>query len=116
MSEAVAPAPPATAPATAPTGPKPLEGGALWLAAFGLAPGDRVAVLAQNCPEYMEAYAAAEIGGWATVTVNYRLSPDEIAYILADSAPKGLIVEQELLGEAAGPGVAYQAGQEIGRT
>lgn len=45
MSEAVAPAPPATAPATAPTGPKPLEGGALWLAAFGLALTNFVVIL-----------------------------------------------------------------------
>jgi acyl-CoA synthetase (AMP-forming)/AMP-acid ligase II len=63
----------------------------------GIARGDRVAVLAQNCPEYMEAYAAAELGGWATVTVNYRLAGPEIAYILADSAPTALIVEKELL-------------------
>src|SRR5258707_3638599 len=63
----------------------------------GIARGDRVAVLAQNCPEYMEAYAAAELGGWATVTVNYRLAGPEIAYILADSAPAALIVEKDLL-------------------
>ena len=40
---------------------------------LGVGRGDRVAVLAQNCPQYMEAYAAGELGGWATVTVNYRL-------------------------------------------
>jgi len=67
------------------------------LSALGVGPGDRVAVLAQNCPEYMEAYAAAELGGWATVTVNYRLAAPEISHILADSAPKVLIAEAELL-------------------
>ncbi len=67
------------------------------LVALGVGPGDRVAVLAQNCPEYMEAYAAAELGGWTTVTVNYRLTPSEISYILADSAPKALIAEADLL-------------------
>jgi acyl-CoA synthetase (AMP-forming)/AMP-acid ligase II len=67
------------------------------LSALGVGPGDRVAVLAQNCPEYMEAYAAAELGGWATVTVNYRLAAPEVSYILADSAPKVLIAEAELL-------------------
>jgi len=67
------------------------------LAGLGIGPGDRVAVLAQNCPEYMEAYAAAELGGWTTATVNYRLAPAEISYILADSAPKALIAETELL-------------------
>jgi len=67
------------------------------LVALGVGPGDRVAVLAQNCPEYMEAYAAAELGGWTTVTVNYRLTPSEISYILADSAPKALVAEADLL-------------------
>ena len=76
------------------------------LAARGVGPGDRVAVLAQNCPEYMEAYAAAELGGWTTVTVNYRLTPPEISYILVDSAPKALIAEADLLArvEAAARG------------
>src|SRR5262245_3277104 len=67
------------------------------LSALGVARGDRVAVLAQNCPEYMESYAAAELGGWSTVTVNYRLATPEVTYILADSAPKVLIAEAELL-------------------
>src|SRR5262249_20140702 len=67
------------------------------LRALGVEPGDRVAVLAQNCSEYMEAYAAAELGGWTTVTVNYRLAAPEISYIIADSSPKVLIAEAELL-------------------
>ncbi len=62
---------------------------------LGLQRGDRVAILAQNCPEYMEVYAAGELGGWTTVTINYRLAAPEIAYILADSRPKLLIVEAE---------------------
>src|SRR5262245_64068540 len=67
------------------------------LSALGVGPGDRVAVLAQNCPEYMEAYAAAELGGWATVTVNYRLAAPEISFILTDSSPRVLIAESDLL-------------------
>ena len=41
---------------------------------LGLGVGDRLAILAQNCPEYMEVYAAGELGGWTTVTINYRLA------------------------------------------
>jgi acyl-CoA synthetase (AMP-forming)/AMP-acid ligase II len=67
----------------------------------GVGRGDRVAVLAQNCPEYIEAYAAGELGGWTTVTVNYRLAEPEIAYILADSRPKVLIAEAQF-GERLG--------------
>ena len=63
---------------------------------LGVKRGHRVAVLAQNCPEYMEAYAAGELGGWTTVTINYRLAAPEIAYILGDSRPQVLIYEAEL--------------------
>jgi acyl-CoA synthetase (AMP-forming)/AMP-acid ligase II len=64
---------------------------------IGVAAGDRVAILSQNCPEYLEAYAAGELGGWISVTINFRLSPSEVAFILADSAPNVLICESALL-------------------
>jgi acyl-CoA synthetase (AMP-forming)/AMP-acid ligase II len=63
---------------------------------LGAKPGRRVAVLAQNCPEYMEVYAAGELGGWTTVTINYRLAAPEISYIVGDSAPEVLIYESGL--------------------
>jgi acyl-CoA synthetase (AMP-forming)/AMP-acid ligase II len=62
---------------------------------LGVRRGHRVAILAQNCPEYMEVYAAGELGGWTTVTVNYRLAGPEISYILGDSKPHVLIYEAE---------------------
>src|SRR5712675_1680097 len=58
---------------------------------LGAQRGDRVAILAQNCPEYMETYAAGELGGWTTVTINFRLTTAEVAYILSDSRPKCVI-------------------------
>ena len=63
---------------------------------LGVKRGHRVAVLAQNCPEYMEIYATGELGGWTTVTINYRLAAPEISYILDDSRPQVLIYEAEL--------------------
>lgn len=63
---------------------------------LGLKQGHRLAVLAQNCPEYMEIYAAGELGGWTTVTLNYRLAAPEISYILGDSRPTVLIYEAAL--------------------
>lgn len=66
------------------------------LARLGVARGDRVAILAQNCPEYFEVYGAGELGGWATVTINYRLATAEIDYILGDSEPKVLILDAGL--------------------
>jgi acyl-CoA synthetase (AMP-forming)/AMP-acid ligase II len=66
---------------------------------LGVKRGDRVAVLAQNCPQYMEIYAAGELGGWTTVTINYRLAAPEIAYILGDSRPKVLINDAQFGGQ-----------------
>src|SRR5215207_6381794 len=60
---------------------------------LGIAAGDRIAILAQNCPEYLEVYAAGELAGSTTVTINYRLAEPEVAYILADSKPKIVICE-----------------------
>jgi acyl-CoA synthetase (AMP-forming)/AMP-acid ligase II len=67
------------------------------LARIGVRRGDRVAVLAQNCPEYMESFAAGELGGFVTVTINYRLAAPEVGYILSDSRPKVLIAEAPLI-------------------
>jgi acyl-CoA synthetase (AMP-forming)/AMP-acid ligase II len=41
----------------------------------------------------MQAYAAGELAGWTTVTINYRLAAPEIAYILGDSRPRFIIVD-----------------------
>jgi acyl-CoA synthetase (AMP-forming)/AMP-acid ligase II len=65
------------------------------LRSLGVGRGQRVAVLAQNCPEYMEICAAGELGGWTTVTLNYRLAAPEVSYILSDSRPCCLIYEAE---------------------
>ncbi len=49
---------------------------------FGLAPGDRVAIVAANCPEYVEMLFGAWHGGFAAVPVNAKLHGAEIADIL----------------------------------
>ena len=59
----------------------------------GLRRQDRVAILAQNCPEYLEAYGASEVAGFIATTVNYRLAPPEVAYVLQDSQPAALLFE-----------------------
>lgn len=62
------------------------------------APGDRVAMLAENRPEFVEAYYGVPMAGMALTFVNYRLHPEEIAYILADSGARVLITEPKYLG------------------
>ncbi len=52
----------------------------------GIEAGDRVAIMMTNRPEFLETMAAASALGAIVVPVNFRLAPDEIAYILSDCA------------------------------
>jgi len=63
------------------------------LAACGLQRQARFAVLAQNCLEYFEAVGAAERAGFIAVTLNWRLSPQELGQILDDCTPTIFIFE-----------------------
>ncbi len=54
---------------------------------FGLKQGDRVAVMGQNRVEQVELYFGLAKLGAILVPVNWRLAPDEAAYILSDSTP-----------------------------
>ncbi len=62
---------------------------------MGLSRQDRFAILSKNSIEYIELYGAAETAGYIAVAINYRLSADEMAYIVNDSAPKVLFFEEE---------------------
>ena len=62
----------------------------------GVARGDRVAVLLHNTPVHLAAHFAMPLLGAPLVTVNVRLAPAEIAYILEHSGAKGLLVDPEL--------------------
>jgi acyl-CoA synthetase (AMP-forming)/AMP-acid ligase II len=62
---------------------------------LGLRRQDRVSVLAQNCPEFLEIYGAGELAGYITATVNFRLAPPEMAYVISDASPKVLVFESE---------------------
>ncbi|MES2509283.1 MAG: AMP-binding protein [Pseudomonadota bacterium] len=65
------------------------------LVAMGCKRQDRIAVLSRNCPEFLEVYGAAALGGFIGVGVNYRLSAPEQADILLDAAPEVLMYEPE---------------------
>jgi acyl-CoA synthetase (AMP-forming)/AMP-acid ligase II len=61
----------------------------------GCAHQDRVAILSMNRLEYGEVYAACQISGLITATVNFRLSAPEILATVNDCSPKVLIFEQD---------------------
>ncbi|MDE2371531.1 MAG: AMP-binding protein [Burkholderiales bacterium] len=67
------------------------------LLAQGLAPGDRVALLAYNCVEWLEMYAALARAGLVAVPINFRLTAPEIAYIAGHSEARAFIVQHELI-------------------
>src|SRR5690349_18349670 len=62
----------------------------------GVQPGDRVAILCPNIPPMLEAHYGVPLAGAILVSINTRLSPDEVAYILNHSGSKVLLVDTEL--------------------
>ncbi len=65
------------------------------LRGLGIRPGDRVALLLMNGAPFFEAYFACAKIGAVAVPVNWRLVPDEIAYILSDSGAETLIFDTD---------------------
>ncbi len=66
------------------------------LRALGLQKGDRVALLAYNCIEWMEIYVAVARAGLVAVPLNFRLLGPEIAYIVSHSEARAVIVQDDL--------------------
>lgn len=71
------------------------------LRAQGLAPGDRVAILAWNGSAYLEAYFAAAGAGLVLVPLNVRLSVRELGAILADSGARLVLAESAFAAQIA---------------
>jgi long-chain acyl-CoA synthetase len=66
----------------------------------GLRPGDVVALLTENNLRAMEVYWAVRRSGLFITAVNYRLKPDEVAYIVNDSGAAALVVSAAQAGTA----------------
>jgi len=62
---------------------------------LGLTKGDRVAVVARNCIEYMEIYYACARCGLIVQPVNWRLGTQEMSRILADGEPAVVVLSAE---------------------
>ncbi len=60
-------------------------------------PGDRVAILAENCPEYVECYYGVPGASMALTLLNYRLSARELTYIIGNAEPRVLVIEPKYL-------------------
>jgi len=67
------------------------------LVGLGLEKGDRIAILAYNCLEWMEIYAAVAKAGLVIVPINFRLVGPEVQYIVENSEARAVIVQDDLL-------------------
>lgn len=72
------------------------------LTRLGIKPGDRVATLSWNTAEHLEVYYAVSGMGAVLHTVNPRLFPDQIAFILHDAADVVVFVDASLVPVLAG--------------
>src|SRR5439155_5243550 len=68
------------------------------LSSEGVGEGDRIAFLDKNHPACLETTFAASLLGAAHAVVNFRLSPQELAYVINDSTAEVLIVGHEFVG------------------
>jgi len=79
----------------------------------GMRGGDRLAVLDLNHLATIELTLAASCFGAATVPVNFRLSPDQIRYILEDSRPVILFVGTQFSDVAAASGAGTLVPRQV---
>ena len=71
------------------------------LQVLGLKHGERCAILAYNCVEYVEVIFAVAKIGVVLVPLNWRLLPTELAFNLSDSGAETLIFDGEFAETAA---------------
>ena len=64
---------------------------------LGLKPGDRVATLGWNHGPHLEAYFGIPLMGGVLHTLNLRLHPDELAYIVNHAEDRAVLVDESLL-------------------
>jgi fatty-acyl-CoA synthase len=67
------------------------------LRGVGISPGDRVATLAWNHGAHLEAYFAIPLMGGVLHTLNLRLHPEELAYIVNHAEDRAVLVDESLL-------------------
>jgi len=65
---------------------------AAYLQSLGLAPGDRVAVMMPNVPQYPVAVAGILRAGYVVVNVNPLYTPRELGHQLKDSGSKAILI------------------------
>lgn len=65
------------------------------VSAQGAAPGDRIAILADNSPQYLEMYVGLPAAGFVIVPLNTRHAQPELQYALKDAEARLLITDRD---------------------
>jgi fatty-acyl-CoA synthase len=64
---------------------------------LGLGAGERVATLAWNTYRHLECYFGVPCSGRVLHTLNLRLSPAELGYVIADAEDRAILVDADLV-------------------
>lgn len=88
-----------------------------WLAAAGVAPAQRVALLWSNDVGYVESFLGVIRAGGVVVPLNVRQRDDVLAYVLKDSGAVGILASPDLAAQAqalarSGDDVRFVAGPD----
>jgi len=67
------------------------------LCGLGIRAGDRVATLGWNHSQHLEAYFGIPLAGAVLHTLNLRLHPDELAFIVKHAEDRAVLVDESLL-------------------
>jgi len=68
-----------------------------WLQSLGIEKGDRVAVMLNNCPEFIELFLACARLGAIFVPLNFRSAPPELDYFLKNCRPRLFVFGHEFI-------------------
>lgn len=77
------------------------------LQSLGVGEGDRVATLLWNQSEHLELYFAVPAMGAVIHTLNPRLFPDELGFIVSDAQDSVIVVDESLMGVLESFGTAH---------
>ncbi|MBU8911923.1 MAG: AMP-binding protein [Desulfobacterales bacterium] len=68
-----------------------------WLQSIGIEKGDRVAVMLNNCPEFLDLFLACARLGVIFVPINFRITSVELDYFIQNCRPRLFIHGDEFL-------------------
>ncbi|EJD47843.1 acetyl-CoA synthetase-like protein [Auricularia subglabra TFB-10046 SS5] len=81
----------------------------------GIRPGDRVAVVAPNCPLIADAHYGVLAARAIVTSINYRLKKHEVDYILEHSGAKFILVDSEWAHLVEGHNIPVIVSHDTGR-